>query len=66
VTVDAPIGDIPRTLQLPDGAQLRTGDRAAIDILYPRAHLFEAWVRQFERHRGMAVASVVIIAGIAW
>jgi predicted Zn-dependent protease len=66
VTVDAPIGDIPRTLQLPDGAQLRTGDRAAVDSLFPRANLFQAWVRQFERHWGMAAASVVIIACAAW
>ena len=66
VSVDAPVADTPRALALPGGAQLRTRDHAAVNALYPRANLFQAWVRQFERHSGMAMASVVIVALAAW
>ena len=66
VSVDARIGDTPRTLQLPGGAQLQTGDHAALGRLFPRANPFEAWVQRLERRWGIALASVAIIACTAW
>jgi predicted Zn-dependent protease len=66
VSVDARIGDAPRTIRLPDGAQLQTSDHAALAELFPRANPFEAWVQQLERHWGIALASIAIIAGAAW
>ena len=44
VRVDARIGDVRRTLDLPGGAQLQTEDHAALATLFPRAHRFQAWV----------------------
>ena len=66
VSVDARIGDAARTLQLPGGAQLQTADHAALAELFPRANRFEAWVQRLERHWGIALASVAVIAAAAW
>jgi Zn-dependent protease with chaperone function len=66
IEVDARIGNTPRTLQLPGGAQLQTADHAALELLFPQANRFEAWVHGLERHWGMALASIVLIAGVAW
>ena len=55
ITVDAPLGELPRVLRLPGDAQLQTADHAAIAALFPRAQRFEGWVRRLERHWGAAL-----------
>lgn len=64
--VDPPVGDTPRVLHLPGGAQLQTGDDAAIAALFPRANRIERWVHGLERRWGYALAALVISAGFAW
>lgn len=66
VRVDARVGDVRRTLELPDGAQLQTDDHAALDALFPHANRMEAWVQALERQWGYALAAIAVTAVFAW
>jgi predicted Zn-dependent protease len=66
VAVDAPLSGVARAITLPDGAQLQTQDHAAIEALFPRTHLLEAWVHGLERRWPEALAALVVIALFAW
>jgi len=66
VSVDAPLPGVARALQLPDGAQLQTGDHAAVDALFPEAHKLESWVHGLERSWRYALGAVVVIALFSW
>lgn len=66
IRVDARVGDIQRTLDLPGGAQLKTDDHGALAALFPRANRFEAWVQMLERQWGYALAAVVLTAVFTW
>src|SRR5258708_3882964 len=66
VAVDAPLPGAPRELRLPDGAQLRTEDHAAVEALFPGAHKLEGWVHGLERRRRYALGAVVVIALFSW
>jgi Zn-dependent protease with chaperone function len=62
VSVDAPLPGAARALRLPDGAQLQTGDHAAVEALFPRAHRLESWVHSLERRWPYALAGVAAVA----
>src|SRR5712664_1459598 len=72
ISVDAPLAGSSRALQLPDGAQLRTDDHAAVESLFARRplsarpHLLEGWVHGLERRWPNALAAVVFVAAFAW
>jgi Zn-dependent protease with chaperone function len=72
ISVDAPLAGSSRALQLPDGAQLRTDDHAAVESLFARRplsarpHLLEGWVHGLERRWPYALAAVVFVAAFAW
>jgi Zn-dependent protease with chaperone function len=66
VHVDPPVGSTSRALHLPDGAQLQTDDRAAVEALFPRAHVLEGWVHSLERRWPYALAAVALVAAFAW
>jgi len=66
VKVEPPIGDTPRILQLPGGAQLRTADDAAVSALFPQAAALESRVHGFERRWPYAVAALVVVAVASW
>ena len=66
VRVDPPVGGTRRALHLPDGAQLQTDDHAAVEALFPRAHLFEGWVHRLERHWLYALAAIALVAAFSW
>ena len=66
VQVDPPVGGTRRALHLPDGAQLQTDDHAAVETLFPRAHVLEGWVHGLERRWPYALAGVAFVAAFAW
>jgi Zn-dependent protease with chaperone function len=66
VSVDAPLPGAARALRLPDGAQLQTGDHAAVEALFPRAHRLESWVHGLERRWPYALAGVAAVALFTW
>jgi len=66
VSVDAPLAGSSRALQLPDGAQLRTDDHAAVESLFARRHALEGWVHGLERRWPSALAGIVFVAAFAW
>ena len=66
ISVDAPLPGTARALRLPDGAQLQTGDHAAVAALFPRAHRLESWVHGLERRWPYALAGVAAVALFAW
>src|SRR5712671_266193 len=72
VSVDAPLAGSSRALQLPDGAQLRTDDHAAVESLFARQpllarkHLLEGWVHDLERRWPHALAGIAFVAVFAW
>jgi predicted Zn-dependent protease len=66
VHVDPPVGGTRRALHLPDGAQLQTDDHAAVETLFPRAHVLEGWVHGLERRWPYALAGVAFVAAFAW
>jgi Zn-dependent protease with chaperone function len=66
VSVDAPLAGVARALTLPGGAQLQTHDQAAVEALFPRAHLLETWVHGLERRWPEALAALALIAVFAW
>jgi Zn-dependent protease with chaperone function len=72
ISVDAPLAGSSRALQLPDGAQLRTDDHAAVESLFAtrpllaRPHLLEGWVHGLERRWPQALAGIAFVAGFAW
>ena len=67
VTVDAPIGNIRRTLSLTGGAQLQTDDHAALAALFPHANRPQTWVQALEHRWGYALATLAFIGGFtAW
>ncbi len=66
ISADAPLPGAVRALRLPDGAQLQTGDHAAVEALFPRAHRLESWVHGLERRWPYALAGVAAVALFAW
>lgn len=66
ISVDAPLPGAVRALRLPDGAQLQTGDHAAVEALFPHAHRLESWVHGLERRWPYALAGVAAVALFAW
>lgn len=66
ISVDAPLAGSSRALQLPDGAQLRTDDHAAVESLFARRHALEGWVHGLERRWPSALAAIVFVAAFAW
>jgi Zn-dependent protease with chaperone function len=66
ILVDAPIPGAARSLGLPGGALLQTGDHAAIEALFPRAHRLEGWVHGLEQHWRYALGAAVVVALFAW
>jgi len=66
VRVDPPVGGTRRALHLPDGAQLQTDDHAAVETLFPRAHVLEGWVHGLERRWPYALAGVAFVTAFAW
>jgi Zn-dependent protease with chaperone function len=62
VSVDAPLPGAARALRLPDGAQLQTGDHAAIEALFPRAHKLERWVHSLEKRWPYALTGLAVVA----
>ncbi len=62
VAPDAPLPGVARALRLPDGAQLQTADRAAVEALFPNAHRLEIWVHRLERRWPYALAGVAVVA----
>lgn len=66
VQVDARIGNVRRTLELPGGARLQTDDHAALDALFPRANRLEAWAQGLERRWGYALAAIALTAVFTW
>ena len=65
VSADAPIASGPRSLRLPDGAQLRTADPAA-NALFARSGQLETIVYGLERRWPFALAALLLIAISAW
>ena len=66
VQVDPPVGGTRRSLHLPDGAQLQTDDHAAVETLFPRAHVLEGWVHGLEQRWPYALAGVAFVTAFAW
>jgi len=66
ISVGAPIPGAARSLSLPGGAQLQTGDHAAIEALFPRAHRLEGWVHGLEQHWRYALGAAAVVALFAW
>ena len=66
IRVEPPIGDTPRILQLPGGAQLRTRDAAAVRALFAGAAAMESRVHALERHWPYAIAALVLVAIASW
>ena len=65
--VDAPLPGTRRTISLPGGAQLQTDDSAALDLLFPRAHRVEGWVRRMEDRWRYALAALLVLSmASAW
>ena len=65
VAADAPIASAPRTLRLPDGAQLRTTD-PVVHVLFARDGKLETLVHGLEQRWPYALAALVVIAVFAW
>ena len=65
VSADSPIASGPRSLKLPDGAQLRTTD-PAVSALFARSDRLETFVHGLERRWPFALAALVLIAVTAW
>jgi hypothetical protein len=66
VAADAPLSGSSRILRLPGGAQLQTEDEAAVEALFPRAHVLETFVHKLERRWPYAIAGTAILALAIW
>jgi predicted Zn-dependent protease len=65
VAADSPIASAPRSLRLPDGAQLRTAD-PAVHALFARDGRLETLVHGLEQRWPYALAALLVIAVFAW
>lgn len=62
------IGNTPRSLRLPDGAQIEISDNNLLDD-YLRQHQprpFQAWVHYLESHIGYVLLAVVLTSSFTW
>lgn len=66
VDVAPAVGNVRRVLQLPGGAQLQTGDDAAVAALFPRANALEDSIHRLERRWPYALGAVLVVAVVAW
>jgi Zn-dependent protease with chaperone function len=66
VTIDARIGNLTRTLQLPGGASLQTDAHDALAILLPRSNRFESWVQGMERRWPYVLGGLAVIILLSW
>jgi len=66
ISVDAPLPGVARSLHLPGGAQLQTGDHAAVDALFPETNKLEGWVHGLESRWRYALGAAVVIALFSW
>lgn len=62
VKLAPPIAGTRRILQLADGAQLQTADEAAVTALFPKSGIVDI----LERRWPYAIASLVVVALVAW
>jgi Zn-dependent protease with chaperone function len=66
VKLETAIGDTPRILQLPDGAQLRSADHAAVSAVFAERAPLEARVHALESRWTYALGAVLVVIAAAW
>ena len=64
---DPPVPGVNCVIRLPNGAQLKTEDPAALEALFPDADRLERWVYGLERHWRSALAVLAVVVALsAW